>query len=619
MSHIGAELLVSGVPAMTRPRRSLFFKYFITLFVAVVVPLILGAASQAWFGYRDHRVHLNEVLQLEARSAADRIQTFTDGIRDELGWVVQFPWTQGEDDRRRIDGLRLLQQVPAIVSLSLVDPIGAERVFVSRLSLNRTGRGVDMSADPAVIGARASGVWYGPVHYRRDSEPYMRIAVAGNRAAAGIVVADINLKLIWDVIAAVKIGDTGHALIVDDSGRLIAHPDISLVLRSGAGSDDFNRLKSVVSAANGSAVATIDDKGKPVVALSVHAANVGWTVIAQQPVLEAFEPIRASLWRSLILIATGTIFALVLAYWLACRMWGPIKQLEDGVERIGMGQFDHRITIKSRDELGQLAIRFNQMAEELAASQQKSERINRLRQFLAPQVAELVEHSDQRLLEEQRREVVVIFGDLRGFTAFSARAEPDVILSVLREYYEAIGAVTARHAATLVRFAGDGVMVLVNAPVACENPADRGVQLAIDMQTAVQSLAGAWSAGGCAVGFGVGIAMGPATVGTLGYHGRLDYTAIGNVVNLASRLCSFADDAQILVDPVVAEHVQDSIALASIGARHIKGYDRALEVFAVVRSDAPVRHLDCQLQPALVPPEADLGGIAAELSPTEAS
>ena len=603
---------------MTGPRRSLFFKYFITLFVAVVVPLILGAASEAWFAYRDHRVHLNEVLQLEARSAADRIQTFTDGIRDELGWAVQFPWTQGEDDRRRIDGLRLLQQVPAIVSLSLVDPAGIERVFVSRLSLNRAGRGADMSAHPAVTGARAGRVWYGPVHYRHDSEPYMQIAVAGNRAAAGIVVAEINLKLIWDVIAAVKIGDTGHALIVDDSGRLIAHPDISLVLRSGAGSGDFNRLKSVVSAANGSAVATIDDKGRPVVALSVHAANVGWTVIAQQPVLEAFESIRASLWRSLILLAIGTIFAAALAYWLASRMWGPIRQLEDGVERIGMGQLDHRIAIESRDELGQLAIRFNQMAEELAASQQKSERINRLKQFLAPQVAELVEHSDQRLLDGQRREVVAIFGDLRGFTAFSARAEPDVILAVLREYYEAIGAVTARHAATLIRFAGDGVMVLVNAPVTCENPAHRGVQLAVDMQTAVQALAGAWSAGGCAMGFGVGIAMGSATVGTLGYHGRLDYTAIGNVVNLASRLCSLADDAQILVEPVVAEQVQDSIALASIGARHIKGYDRALEIFSVVRSDAPLRHLDCRLQPALVPSQAGVGGIAA-LSQTEIS
>ena len=574
---------------MTRPRRSLFMKYFVTLFVAVVMPLMLGSATEAWFAFRDNRFDLNELLQVEARSAADRIQAFTDGIRDQLGWVVQFPWTTGEDDRRRVDGLRLLQQVPAIVSLSLVDPTGTERVFVSRVSMNRTGRGADMSADPAVVGARANRVWYGPVHYQRDSEPYMRIAVAGNRAAAGIVVADINLKLIWDIIAAIKIGDTGHALVVDDTGRLIAHPDISLVLRSGAGAGDFDRLKSVVSAANGSAVATTGEDGKPVVALSVRAANVGWTVIAQQPVMEAFESIRAALWRSLVLIAIGIAFAFVLAYWRACRMWVPIRQLEDGVERIGMGQFDHRIAIHSRDELEQLAVRFNQMAEELAASQQKSERINRLKQFLAPQVAELVEHSDQGLLDGQRREVVAIFGDLRGFTAFSARAEPDVVIAVLRQYYEAIGAVTARHAATLIRFAGDGVMVLVNAPVACENPAQRGIRLAIDMQAAVQSLANYWKARGCAIGFGVGIAMGPATVGTLGWHGRLDYTAIGNVVNLASRLCDLAADAQILVDPVVTGHVKDSIALASAGERVIKGYDRALEVFAVVRSAGPLR------------------------------
>lgn len=602
---------------MTRPRRSLFVKYFVTLFVAVVVPLVLGAGSEAWFAFRAHRLHLNEVLQVEARAAADRIQTFTDGIRDQLGWVVQFPWTAGDDDRRRIDGLRLLQQVPAIVSLSLVDPNGTERIFVSRVRLDRTGRGADMSADPAVVGARANRVWYGPVQYRRDSEPYMRIAVAGNRAAAGVVVADINLKLIWDVIAAIKIGDTGHALVVDDSGRLIAHPDISRVLRSGIGAgDDFSRLRSAVgTAANGSAVTTRGDDGKPVVALSVRAANVGWTVIAQQPAQEAFESIRAALWRTLVLIVTGTVFAFGLAYWRACRMWGPIRKLEDGVERIGMGQLDHRITIQSRDELEQLAVRFNQMAEELAASQQKSERINRLKQFLPAQVAELVEHSDQRLLDGQRREVVAIFGDLRGFTAFSARAEPDAILAVLREYYEAIGAVTARHEATLIRFAGDGVMVLVNAPVACENPAHRGIRLAIDMQAAVQSLASTWYANGCAIGFGVGIAMGPATVGTLGFQGRLDYTAIGNVVNLASRLCGLADDGQILVDPVVTGHVRDDIALASVGQQPIKGYDQAVEVFAVVRRGAPVRYLRGRLQPA----EAGIRGIAPELSSTDAA
>jgi adenylate cyclase len=559
---------------------------------------MLGAASEAWFGYRDQRVHLNEVLQAESRSAAERIQDYIDGIRDQLGLAVQFPWIEGQDDRHRIDALRLLQQMPAIVSIALVDQTGTERVFASRLSLNRIGRGADMSEDPAFAGARDGKVWYGPVRYNHDSEPYMRIAVAGNLASAGIAIADINLKLIWDVVAAIRIGDTGHALVIDDSGRLVAHPDISRVLRGGAGSGDFNRLRSVVDAANGSAVVTTGDDGKPVVALSVRAANVGWTVIAQQPVLEAFESIRAALWRSLALITIGAFLAFALAWWLARRMSGPIRQLEDGVERVGAGQFDHRIAIASGDELEQLANRFNQMAEELGVSRQKSERIDRLKRFLPPQVAELVEHSDQRLLDGQRREVVAIFGDLRGFTGFSARAEPDAVMAVLAEYYEAVGAVITRHEATLIHLAGDGVMVLVNAPVACEDPAHRGLVLATEMQEVVQSLASGWRARGHGMGFGVGIAMGPATVGTVGYEGRLDYTAIGSAVNLASRLCALADDAQILVDAVIAERAKDSVALVPLGKRIIKGYDHALQVFAAPHGDpdAAIRYPDCRLQ-----------------------
>jgi class 3 adenylate cyclase len=569
------------------PRRSLFCKYFATLFVAAVVPLILGAAVEASFGYRDQRRQISAVLQADARAASDRIEAFTDGIRDQLGWMVQLPWSAGDDAQHKIDALRLLQQVPAIVSVSLLDEAGTERVFVSRLHLNRTGRGIDMSTDPAVLGARANKVWYGPVQYQRDSEPYMRIAVAGNLPAAGVAIAEVNLKLIWDVIAAIRIGETGYAIVVDDSGHLIAHPDISLVLRGRASSGSFGRIKHLVGAASAAAVIT-GDQGKPVVALSVQAADVGWTVIAMQPVSEAFASIRAALWRSSILIVFGVLIALALAYWRAHRMSGPIKQLEDGVERIRTGQFEHRIKIFSGDELQQLALRFNEMASELAISQQKSARIERLKQFLPSQVAELVEHSHE-LLEGQRREVAVIFGDLRGFTAFSSRNEPDVIMAVMREYYEAVGAVTTRHEATLIGFDGDGVMLLVNAPVACEQPATQAVRLAIDLQMTVQSIAGKWCDAGHAIGFGVGVAMGPATVGTVGYNGRLDYTAIGAVVNLASRLCNLAKDAQILADPTIAGRVRDSIPLASLGQRNIKGYDQALEVFAVAPADLPLK------------------------------
>jgi len=575
---------------VARPRRSLFLRYFITLFVAVVAPLILGAISEAWFGYRDQRLHLNALLQAEARSAADRIQTFIDGISDQIGWVVQFPWTEGEDDQHKIDAERLLQQVPAIVSITLVDQIGTERAFVSRLGLNRIGQGKNMAEDRAVLGARASQIWYGPVLYRRDSEPYMVIAVAGNRAADGIAIAEINLKLIWDVMAAIKIGNTGRAFVVDDSGRLIAHPDISLVLRGDSGSTVFNRLKSIISAANGSAVVTTSNAGNAVVAASVRADNVGWTVIAEQPVSEAFASIRATLWRALALVLVGALFAVVLAYWLAHRMSGPIRQLEDGVQRIGAGQFDHRITISSGDELEQLANRFNEMAEELTVSKEKSERISRLKRFLAPQVAELVEQSDERMLEGQRREVVAIFGDLRDFTAFSARAAPDVIMAVLSEYYEAVGAVVTRHEATLTGFGGDGVMILVNAPVARANPELRAIRVAIDMQAAVQSLVVGWRTKGHAIGFGVGIAMGPAIVGTVGYEGRIDYTAIGSVVNLASRLCGSASDGQILVDPGVAVGLRDSIAIEPLGMHLIKGYDHPLPIFAVACSDLRQSH-----------------------------
>jgi class 3 adenylate cyclase len=457
-----------------------------------------------------------------------------------------------------------------------------ERAFISRQDANRIGLGASMASDPAVKGAKASKVWFGPVRYEGDSEPYMTIAVAGNRAAAGIAIADINLKLIQEVIAAIKIGDTGHAFVIDGSGRLIAHPDISQVLRGHAASEGFASLKAAVAAANGAAVVTRDADGKPAIATSARTASVDWTVIAQQPVAEAFEPIRAALWRSLALLVVGTLFAISLAWWLARRMSGPIRQLEDGVQRIGAGEFEHRIEMSSGDELEQLANRFNEMAGELATSKEKSDRINRLKRFLAPQVAELVEDTgNQRLLDGQRREVVAIFGDLRGFTAFSANAEPEIIMGVLGEYYAALGLVITRHQATLTGFAGDGLMVLVNAPIECDEPALRGVRLAVDMQAAVQALIIGWQVAGHKIGFGVGVAMGPATVGIVGYEGRIDYTAIGSVINLASRLCGSAVDTQILLDPVLADAVGKSIMIDSVGERSIKGYDKPMRVFSV--------------------------------------
>ena len=571
---------------MTRPlpaRGSLFRKYFLVLFAAVVVPLLAAGASEAWFGYRDQRTHLNNLLGAEARLAAAKIQNFIDDIRDQLAWTVQLPWTEGADERRRIDALRLLRQVPAVVSLTLVDGAGRERLYVSRVGLNRTESGTDRSGDPAVAGARSARVWYGPVTFHRNSEPFMTVAVAGNRAAVGVAAAELNLKLIWDVISAIRVGRSGQAFVLDRPGRLIAHPDISLVLR---GADDpaaqpLQALRAAILAQGGAATGQ-DAAGRTVMAAAAPVPGVDWTVLVHQPVAEAFGPITAALWRTGGLLLAGAAFAGALAYWLAGRMTGPIRLLEDGAERIGAGQFEHRIAIATGDELGRLAARFNQMAGELAVSQERSERIDRLKRFLAPQVAELVDRTgDDSVLEGRRVDVVVVFCDLRGFTAFSAHAEPDAIMGVLGAYYEALGAIVARHGATLTNFSGDGMMVLVNAPVPRPDPALRAVEMAVEMQAAAQALIAGWRARGHALGFGVGLAMGPATVGRIGSESRLDYTAIGNVVNLASRLCSAAEDGQILVDPAAAAAVRGRAPLIALGTRPLKGYDEQVEVFAV--------------------------------------
>ncbi|MFL5266399.1 MAG: cache domain-containing protein [Stellaceae bacterium] len=575
--------------AATRPRRPLYQKYFIALFAAVVVPLLINGASEAWFGYRDQRSSLSQQLHAEARSAAAKIQGFLDDIADQLQWTVQLPWREGMDERHRFDVLRLLRQVPAVLEVTLVDGNGIERLHVSRVETDVVNSGVDRSNDPAAIGARTSRIWYGPVTLYAGSEPHMTVAVAGAREINGITIAVINLKLIWDVISAIHVGQSGDAFVLDRSGRLVAHPDISLVLR---GDDDpaaarLKQLQQVAIAGGGETAEGSNAESRWVIAAMAPIPGPNWMAFVEQPASEALTPIREALWRTGLLLLVGALFAAMLAYFLARRMTGPIALLEKGAEEIGAGHFDHKIEISTGDELQGLAQRFNDMAVELAVSQERSERIARLKRFLSPQVAELVEGSDQEaLLDSHRAEVVVIFCDLRGFTSFSGAAAPEEVMGLLQEYYEALGAIITRYEATLTCFMGDGLMLLLNAPVPCPEPALRGVRMAAEMQASVQSLITRWRARGHIVGFGVGLAKGQATVGRIGYEGRSDYTAIGNVVNLAQRICAAAEDGQILIDATVTEEVGDAFALAPLGTRPLRGFAEGVPVFSV-KQDLP--------------------------------
>ncbi|GIQ79197.1 hypothetical protein BraRD5C2_76510 [Bradyrhizobium sp. RD5-C2] len=544
---------------------------------------MINGTIEAWFGYRDQRARLDQLLGVQATSAAAEIHNFISDIASQLGWLVQQPWSDEVDEERRTDALRLFRQAPAIVSVTLIDNNGLERLHVSRVGLNRIESRTDRSAEPALVGAHARQVWFSDVSYNRGSEPYLTIALVGNRSAVGAVIAEVNLKLIWDVVSAIKVGETGLAFVLDRPGRLIAHPDISLVLRGveETTSQPFRAIRDAIGPRAGFATSR-DAQGRQVAASEAPVAGPDWTVVVAQPLSEAYAPIYAALRRTTVLLAGSTIFAGLLAYAFAHRMMEPIKLLEEGTERIGAGSFEHRISIQTGDEFQRLANSFNRMAGELALAQQHQERIAKLKRFLAPQVADLVDRTgDDSVLDGRRTDVVVVFCDLRGFTAFSAGVAPEEVMSVLSEYYEVLGRVIAQFEATLISFSGDGLMVLVNAPVPVEEPALRAVDLAIEMQKRVQGLIGGWRSRGYNVGFGVGLASGPATVGRIGYDDRLDYTAIGSVVNLAARLCASAADAEILMDAGTAASVRDKRALEDIGSRQIKGFDEAIPVFGI--------------------------------------
>jgi class 3 adenylate cyclase len=214
--------------------------------------------------------------------------------------------------------------------------------------------------------------------------------------------------------------------------------------------------------------------------------------------------------------------------------------------------------------------------------------VGRLKRFLAPQLAELiVSQGDPKILESHRCEIVVVFCDLRGYTAFTETGEPEEVLKFLREYHGALGPLVAQYEGTLDHFSGDGIMVFFNDPVPCPDPAERAVKMAMSMREAASKLITAWRRRGCELGFGAGIAQGYATLGQIGFSERSGYTAIGTVCNLAARLCAEAEDGQILVSSRIAEAVEAVATLEDLGNLELKGLRRPVAAFNVVQSTSP--------------------------------
>src|ERR1700737_989065 len=342
----GAAARRKRVPSARRgPRRRLFAKYAGALVGLVSLVLLINGSLNLWFSYDEATDAAVRLQRGKAVAAAQRIEEFIAEIEKQIGWTTATQWASAPIEQRRFDFGRLQRQVPAITELIQLDNQGREQLKVSRLAMDVVGSGADFASDPRFSGVQGKKVWFGPVYFRKESEPYMTMAVAHSGRNAGVTVAEVNLKLIWDVITAIKIGKTGHAYVVDDKGRLIAHPDISRVLRNS----DLSGLPQVEAARGSSAAADPEGivrnlDGHRVLSASGGSPKLGWLVFVEQPLSEALAPLYTSVLQTGLLLVLGLVVAILAGLLLAPRMTGPIRELDAGAARIRAGALDHRIT-----------------------------------------------------------------------------------------------------------------------------------------------------------------------------------------------------------------------------------------------------------------------------------
>lgn len=348
----------------------LFRKYALVLVALVGATVIASNLVQLYFSYQETQQSLLRVERAEAARAALRISQFVDGIRTQVAGSLPPPGLGDVPlEQRRTDLLALQRRAPEIEEVTFIDVRGREQLRVSRLALNQIGENVDRAQDPAYLRTRAGETYYSAVDFRAGSEPHFNVAVPEARNAP-VTVANTNLRFALDPVTSIKVGQAGHAYVVDAAGRLIAHPDISAVLRL----TDLSSLPQVQAALKGKAtpderaMVAHDLAGRSVLTAYEVIPSTGWAVFVEQPLEEAFAPLDASVLRAAGLLALALIVAVAASLVLARRMTGPIETIRAGTTGIAAGSLAQRIELRTGDELEDLADDFNRMTERLQES-----------------------------------------------------------------------------------------------------------------------------------------------------------------------------------------------------------------------------------------------------------
>ncbi|HEX9820758.1 MAG TPA: GAF domain-containing protein [Methylomirabilota bacterium] len=368
-------------------------KYAVILVALVTGALVVSGAIEIYSSYNENKAALVALQREKAAGAAAQIESFVREIERQLVWTTQplLVPSGAALEQRRIDAVRLQRQVLAITEVSHLDRSGREQLRVSRLAMDVIGSQTDYSGDPKFTIPKGGRTYFGPVYFRKESEPYMTIAMP--QVGGGVTVAEVNLKFIWDVVSRIKVGKAGLAYTVDGGGALIAHPDISLVLQKTSLAE-LAQVKAALDKAPGGQEVTIarDLKGHDVLTAHSVITPLGWVVLVEQPLEEAFETIRASATRTALLVVLGIALAVVASAVLARRLARPIQMLQESAARIGAGELDHQIVIRTGDELEALADEFTRMTgrlrESYATLEQKVEdRTRELSESLEQQTA----------------------------------------------------------------------------------------------------------------------------------------------------------------------------------------------------------------------------------------
>jgi signal transduction histidine kinase len=355
----------------------LFLKYIAFFVTVVCLALVSNELLQLRFSTRDYTAMSIRIQQQQAQTAAVKIGQFVAEIEGQMGWVANLAWADSRLDEWRFDVTRLLRQMPAIMEFAKIDGSGQEQFRVSRVAAEVVGGLTDRSKEPPFVEAMSNKVYFGPVYFRVDSEPYMTLAVAGARRDAGVSVVEVNLKFVRDVMSQLKLGKGGRAYVVDRDGRLIAHPDLTMVLNR----TDFSHLPHVRRALRGASsdppgdgTETRDISGARILAASAEIAPLRWLVFVEAPVEEALAPLNAATRRTGFVLVAALILASLAGLFLARRMVVPIRALVNGAARIGGGDLGQRISITTGDELEILGTQFNSMARRLQDSYATLER-----------------------------------------------------------------------------------------------------------------------------------------------------------------------------------------------------------------------------------------------------